>query len=1359
MLAGELKAYLTLDSTQFDRGMDTSGQKMSRMGSAATAAGKTVAGAFATAVTTVGGLGLAVGKVGYDYNRLQQSSRAALSTLLGGAEAANAQMDKLDAFAKTSPFAKQVFITAQQQLLGFGVAAEDVIPALDAIQNAVAAVGGSNDQVSQVTYALAQMQGQGKLTGETLNQLGQYGIDAATIVGKAMGKTGAQVRDLASKPGGIPVDQVWDPLVGGLMERFGGATDNIKQQMDGAVDRVKGAWRDIGSILAAPFVDPKGGGRAVVWANQVADLLRAVEQKAKPFVDLLLVRFGPQLGKVSANLDRMKSAVNGWDLSRLNGQLDRLAKYTPIVAGLGTAIFTLGSGSIPVLGRFLPALNPVVAGLVALAATSPELRELGDTAMRALAPLVPIAAELGATLSDALLVALVELAPSVQELVLALAPLISSLASGLTPAAVQTVAALSPAVGTLADLVSWVAKLPQPVLAAVAAFAALRALRLDGVFGPASTALRTFNDQAKVQAALAGSSSRAVGLLGAASVTAQSGVRALGGALKTAFISNPIGLALTVISTAIGVFVAKQQEARQRADELAAAVQTVRGTLDDATGAITANTRATVFQNLVSDGTVDKAKALGISLNLVTEAAMGNTDAIKAMRDKYETYLATAQKDKTDDAIGRAGRYAAVLEGVGAQKEALADAQAQWNDEQAAGVGVTERDTAATRENTDAKREAAGANLSLREAQLQAEDGADRFADAVKRAQEVQKDSEATDAEKAAALRDVESALLDQVRRYDTVTAAMEKNNASASELDAQIRTQREAFIKAAEQMGKTADEARALADSYGLIPNRVITEIEADAKAAQVAIDRFVTLNNGRRIKITVDSVGGKTYDFGPGMDAKATGGPITGGVPGRDSVPIMAMPGEHVFTTSDVRKAGGHGAMYRLRSMIQSGMQFFAGGGEVGSAERAREAARKAYADARAREAAARAAADAAAAKARKSGSSADQRAADRAQAALDKAQTASDKARDAREAATERLERLRQAATDLVVSSRRGEIVSQATSGLGGAYSVVDQLRSMASSGDYSKSTQKTLARQAREAEAAFKSLYSQLDKVDAKLADASAKVSELQQIKSAVASSLQGGFGFSSLFGKTDSLGYDKPVTKKEIGASAKAYAGKLRSFAWKLHKVQKMFGTSAGAILQELVSLGVDDGSVAADAILSMTKSESSELASSFKAIEKYSNLAGQYVTEGFYKGGLSAAEGVKRGLEKEKAAIEKKIADLAKRLEDAMRKAMTGAVPPGYTVEVIGGTQVGGPSSSGRKSKASTAAGAAGVVTVGRASTRTLTDEDAEAIGRAMARNLNGLAVKGEIQVTDRNAAALVQRGTRAARELGRPIR
>src|SRR5690606_35024543 len=72
---------------------------------------------------------------GVQYNTLEQTSRAALTTLLGSAEAANEQMERQREFGATSPFPRQVWIEAQQQLLAFGMAAEDIVPTLSAIQD------------------------------------------------------------------------------------------------------------------------------------------------------------------------------------------------------------------------------------------------------------------------------------------------------------------------------------------------------------------------------------------------------------------------------------------------------------------------------------------------------------------------------------------------------------------------------------------------------------------------------------------------------------------------------------------------------------------------------------------------------------------------------------------------------------------------------------------------------------------------------------------------------------------------------------------------------------------------------------------------------------------------------------------------------------------------------------------------------------------------------------------------------------------------------------------------------------------------------------------------------------------------
>ncbi|MCK9876624.1 phage tail tape measure protein [Frankia sp. Ag45/Mut15] len=53
------------------------------------------------------------------------------------------------------------------------------------------------------------------------------------------------------------------------------------------------------------------------------------------------------------------------------------------------------------------------------------------------------------------------------------------------------------------------------------------------------------------------------------------------------------------------------------------------------------------------------------------------------------------------------------------------------------------------------------------------------------------------------------------------------------------------------------------------------------------------------------------------------AAGGPITGGVPGRDSVLAWLMPGEHVWTAAEVAAAGGQKAMFALRRLFGGGTQ----------------------------------------------------------------------------------------------------------------------------------------------------------------------------------------------------------------------------------------------------------------------------------------------------------------------------------------------------------------------------------------------------------------------------------------------------
>ena len=238
-----------------------------------------------TSMLAVGGaaaaIGAAVAKTGIEYNTLQQSSRMALSTMLGGMQSASAQMDKLDAFARTSPFAKQTFIKAQQQMLAFGIETRKVIPYLDAVQNAVAAAGGSNAELESIVTIMAKIKSSAKITAMDLNQFGNHGIAAAELIGEAMGKTGAQIREEITA-GTLDADEALDALVEGMSTKFDGAAAGLKTTMTGAIDRVKGAWRDLSATMMAPLVDPEGGGLLVTATNKLADFLRLLESAPAP---------------------------------------------------------------------------------------------------------------------------------------------------------------------------------------------------------------------------------------------------------------------------------------------------------------------------------------------------------------------------------------------------------------------------------------------------------------------------------------------------------------------------------------------------------------------------------------------------------------------------------------------------------------------------------------------------------------------------------------------------------------------------------------------------------------------------------------------------------------------------------------------------------------------------------------------------------------------------------------------------------------------------------------------------------------------------------------------------------------------
>lgn len=266
--------------------------------------------------------------------------------------------------------------------------------------------------------------------------------------------------------------------------------------------------------------------------------------------------------------------------------------------------------------------------------------------------------------------------------------------------------ALDSGVGIVANLATAFGDLPDPVKATAGAFAAMKAASalgiLDGMQGGAERAgrgvetlrreatrmsdeyraLRTVSRDVAGSAVLVSSGvSRTEAALRAATPQA----KAFAGGLKSSLgglVGGPWGVALMGGTVLLSEFLNKQAEARNMVDQLAAS-------LDGQTGALTEVSRATavgILQNedFYDGKTLERAREAGLDLEKVVDAALGNSAALKTLREEAVWAMPSQDLDPFLDALADTDGM------LGQAKTSARDAR------DALGETATATDTAAT---------------------------------------------------------------------------------------------------------------------------------------------------------------------------------------------------------------------------------------------------------------------------------------------------------------------------------------------------------------------------------------------------------------------------------------------------------------------------------------------------------------------------------------------------------------------------------------------------------------------------------------------------------------------------------------
>ena len=931
---GTLIAKITVDDKGFTAGMDAATRRTQRFTADVQSQGGVVDRVFhslgrsakaslqvaatAAAATTVGvaALGKNTLSTGLAYNAMQQNANAALKTMLGSQKAVNEQMEKLGKLAQNSPFSKATFISAQQQLIAFGVEVEKVIPLLDAMQNAVAASGGGSQQLADLAFVVAQIKAAGKITGQDLIQLGQRGINAAEIIGKAFGKSSAEVKAMISK-NQIDADQAIDALTKGMMEKFGGATDAIKQQWSGAADRIKAANRDIGADIGKMFIDPAGGGRAVEWGNKLADVLRTFQKRLREAQGGIEDFLSPAFKNISKGLDAANNALQKFDAARAAAQLGKLTSYTPLIGGTTAALMAFALQPIPVIGQLASAMGPLTVGVAALIAASPELRKAGSAFGEAFKPGEKILASTAKQLADLALQLIKDLSPALESGAKGLGVFLTNI-SPLAPALVSVLSALAPVATAGAELAAAFANLPTPVLAAVTALAALhgplgplvskltdlgstgsrvisslvaqaqemgtvwtRAEKSTTGLGTALSsnivpAAKSASNELKTFGPAAQSAGNALTDVGKNAASAGTGVFKLstlaknaGSALAGAFgaLLSPANLALgavTLLAAAFAAYSQKQAETTQRVEEY-------KETLDRTTASVTANTRELVRNKAEKDGALAAYVALGGAADDYVRAVAGEGEAMERVNKTLAAKRAEAEKTETAymDGTNAVSAYAyaqnkldpnveKVTDSLKSQGEELQRAR----DETRKSVSEAERAVEVERQRqqaidkaTDAMRAQNAAQGSLVDAQLRSADATDRLNKAIEEHGKITVDAYGKVNVLDRSNRWFIDGMRNKIQAIQDEARAFEKTGHSQEEAKAKADEWAHSLQEMAEKAGVPKEAVDELVKTLGGIPEVKQTTFTADTEAGKKAVEDFINEVSKKNGTLTLDA------------------------------------------------------------------------------------------------------------------------------------------------------------------------------------------------------------------------------------------------------------------------------------------------------------------------------------------------------------------------------------------------------------------------------------------------------------------------------------------------------------------------
>lgn len=170
---------------------------------------------------------------GIAYNEMLENATVRMTRFFSTAKETDSFVASIEKFAAVSPvYDMETATKGAQRLLMMKFAAKDVIPALTAIGDAIAGVGGNAESIDAVMMQMSQMIGKGKLLSEDLQIIAEHGVPVWELLAKAAGVSEKAMRDAVGK-GLVDSKRAVQGIIAMMGQDFGGQAEKASQTLSG----------------------------------------------------------------------------------------------------------------------------------------------------------------------------------------------------------------------------------------------------------------------------------------------------------------------------------------------------------------------------------------------------------------------------------------------------------------------------------------------------------------------------------------------------------------------------------------------------------------------------------------------------------------------------------------------------------------------------------------------------------------------------------------------------------------------------------------------------------------------------------------------------------------------------------------------------------------------------------------------------------------------------------------------------------------------------------------------------------------------------------------------------------------------